>query len=476
MIKYNKISNKRQISYKNILYFFIVCTKINKKWKFRMYLGLVLKKVRESHGLSISDIQKKTGINESQIFKIESGAGIPTDEQIIIFSNIYSISKDELFIQRDSDRLFETTRNLNTIGNSFETAKKKINLNDNCLFVSNKKLQGIATPLESRRYIGSKAKLVDWIFEIVDAETSGIKTATDIFAGTGVVAKRMLSKYECVNINDILFSNNQIYTAFFANKKWNNDKIVSKITEYNLLNAKNLQSNYFSENYGGKYFDYDMAKKIGFIREDIENSKSDLTEKEYAILLASLIYSIDRHANTVGHFEAYIKKPIKKTELDIKQIEVQNFPNAKIFRKDSNTLAKKLKSDLVYIDPPYNSRQYCRFYHVYETLVKWDKPVLYGVAMKPPAENMSRYCTAQAFEAFEDLVENLDAKYLAVSYNNTYNSKSGSSKNKITLKQIEEILNKKGSTKIFAKDYRFFNAGKTDLKNHQELLFITKVK
>ena len=147
-----------------------------------------------------------------------------------------------------------------------------------------------------------------------------------------------------------------------------------------------------------------------------------------------------------------------------------------IYREDSNKLAKEIKSDLVYIDPPYNSRQYCRFYHVYENLVKWDKPILSGVAMKPPAENMSKYCTSKAPEAFSDLVKNLDAKYLAVSYNNTYNSKSGSSKNKIKLEEIEEILNAKGETKKFAKDYRFFNAGKSDLENHQELLYITKVK
>ena len=301
-------------------------------------------------------------------------------------------------------------------------------------------------------------------------------TATDIFAGTGVVAKKMLSMYDNVIINDFLFSNNQIYTAFFKKGEWNKEKILKKLELYNNLDESKLDDNYFSLNYGGKYFDYDMSKKIGWIREDIENSKSELTEKEYAILLTTLIYNIDRHANTLGHFEAYIKKPIKKTELKLKLIDVKEFENLTIYREDSNQLAREIKSDLVYIDPPYNSRQYCRFYHFYETLVKLDKPVLSGVAMKPPAENMSKYCTSQAPKTFSDLIENLDSKYLAVSYNNTYNSKSGSSKNKIELEEIEEVLNAKGKTKKFAKDYRFFNAGKTDLENHQELLYITKVK
>ena len=286
----------------------------------------------------------------------------------------------------------------------------------------------------------------------------------------------MLGMYDNVIINDFLFSNNQIYTAFFKTGAWNKEKILKKIELYNSLDESPLDDNYFSINYGGKYFDYDMSKKIGWIREDIENSKSDLTEKEYAILLSTLIYNIDKHANTLGHFEAYIKKPIKKTELKLRLIDVKEFENLTIYRRDSNELAREIKSDLVYIDPPYNSRQYSRFYHVYENLVKWEKPELVGTAMKPPTENMSKYCSAKAPETFADLIENLDAKYLAVSYNNTYNSKSKSSQNKIQLEEIEEALNKKGETKKFEKDYRFFNAGKTNLENHQELLYITKVK
>lgn len=330
--------------------------------------------------------------------------------------------------------------------------------------------------LESRRYIGCKQKLVDWIFEIIENETKDIRTATDIFAGTGVIAKRMLKLYEKVLVNDFLYSNNIIYKAFFEDSDWSKGKIASKLSEYNSLDSSKIPDNYFSLNFGGKYFDYEKSKLIGFIREDIEKSKPELTEKEYAILLTTLIYNIDKTANTLGHFEAYIKKPIIPSPLNLHMIDAHRFPNSKIFQKDSNELAREIKSDLVYIDPPYNSRQYSRFYHVYETLVKWDKPILIGEAKKPPLENMSRYCNSHAPEAFADLIQNLDAKYLAVSYNNTYNSKSGSSRNKITLEQIEEILNAKGETKRFAKDFRFFNAGKTDLKNHQELLYITKTR
>jgi adenine-specific DNA-methyltransferase len=80
-----------------------------------------------------------------------------------------------------------------------------------------------------------------------------------------------------------------------------------------------------------------------------------------------------------------------------------------------------------------------------------------------------------AKDRLAELAKDLDAKYLVVSYNNTYDSKSNSSKNKITLQEIKNILTSKGKTKVFEKDYRHFNAGNTDFKNHKEYLFVTKV-
>ena len=149
--------------------------------------------------------------------------------------------------------------------------------------------------------------------------------------------------------------------------------------------------------------------------------------------------------------------------------------NFDIYRQDANELVRKVKADVAFVDPPYNSRQYSRFYHVLENITKWEKPELEGVALKPKAENMSDYCKNSAPAAFADLIANIDAKYIVVTYNNTYNSKSTSSKNKITLEEIESILKKKGSTRIEAKEHPYFNAGKTNLENHKEYVFITEV-
>ncbi|MHB1664615.1 MAG: Dam family site-specific DNA-(adenine-N6)-methyltransferase [bacterium] len=329
--------------------------------------------------------------------------------------------------------------------------------------------------LESRRYIGNKSKLANWIIETILTQTENCHSFFDVFAGTANVSKRAFGHFHKVVVNDILYSNNIIYRAFFEVGIYNRKKIEDLIAQYNTLNPNELRKNYFSENFGDKFFDYNNAKIIGYIREDIENRKQNLTEKEYCILLATLIYNIDKIANTVGHFDAYIKKPFQCQKLQLRLIETTDFNGIEIHKENANSLARKITADVAYIDPPYNSRQYSRFYHIYENLVKWEKPQLFGVALKPQPENMSAYCTVNAKNALNELIDNLNVKYIAVSYNNTYISKSNSSKNKIKLEEIEEILKKKGETTVFEHSHNFFNTGKTEFNNHKEFLFITKV-
>ena len=326
--------------------------------------------------------------------------------------------------------------------------------------------------LHNRRYIGNKYKLIEWIFSILDKECKG-KSFTDIFAGTGVVAAVASKHFDEVILNDFLFSNHAIYQAFFDTGAWDQDKIINVIKNYNNINGEDLDENYFSINFGGKFFSKNSAKIIGFVRENIEENRKNLTEREYHMLISSLLYSVDKIANTVGHYDAYFKKESIEDNFFMRPIDPIEVKSASIFREDANSLAKKIKTDIVYIDPPYNSRQYSRFYHVLETLTKWDKPKLHGVALKPEPENMSDYCRVSAKDRFAELVNDINAKYLVVSYNNTYDSKSNSSQNKITLEEIKNILSKRGKTKIFEKDYRHFNAGNTDFNNHKEYLFVT---
>lgn len=332
--------------------------------------------------------------------------------------------------------------------------------------------------IHNRRYTGSKAKLMPWIKELILEHCPEHNSFFDVFGGTGVVSAFMTDTVRRVVINDLLFSNKIIYEAFFSSAKYSKRKINDFLIKYSDINRKTIAENYVSQNFGDKYFEYSDAKLIGLIRENIQKSwvEKKINHREYSILLASLLYSFDRCANTVGHYEAYIKNKGIRSSFCYELIQpLDTNVSFEFYREDANKLCRNISADLAFLDPPYNSRQYSRFYHVMETITKWDKPSLSGSAMKPPEENMSEYCRTSAPQAFADLVENLNVKNIVVTYNNTYDSKSSSSRNKITLEQIRETLERKGRTQVFEKSYRRFNAGKTTTSNHKELVFITRV-
>ena len=335
--------------------------------------------------------------------------------------------------------------------------------------------------IQNRRYTGNKYKLMSWISELIFDNCKDCHSFFDVFAGTGSVTNYLFEKYDRFILNDFLFSNEIIYKGFFSNEKYDISKLNIIKDEYNNIPKNKVKDNYVSTNFGGKYFNEIDAKKIGYIRENISKKlkSNDINEKEYSILLSSLLYSFDKIANTCGHYDAYRKIKNIPESFVFELINPKNYDKNKlieIYRTDSNKLAKEVKCDIAYIDPPYNSRQYSRFYHIMENITQWKKPELFGVALKPKEENMSEYCKTSAPIAFNDLIQSLNAKYIVVSYNNTYDSKSSSSKNKITLEEIENILSNKGETKRFEKKYKAFTTGKTELDNHKEYIFITKVK
>ena len=419
-------------------------------------------------------------LSKSELLAIVLGSGIQgKNVQELAKQVIQKSGKDFLSISVDDLRKFAgigQAKALQIIA-AISLVKRLIQNGDStrqtALAFSN--ANGNSFQLQNRRYIGNKYKLADWIFSILEKECSG-NSFTDIFAGTGVVSAKAATRFKNIILNDFLYSNHAVYKAFFDKGDWDRGKTDRIIEGYNRINGKDLTDSYFSKNFGGKYFSRSSARIIGFVRDDIEKRKTELTEREYHVLITSLLYAVDKIANTVGHYDAYFKKVLVDDTFAMRSPVPILVENVEIYREDANLLAKRIKTDIVYIDPPYNSRQYSRFYHLLETLVKWDKPKLYGTALKPVEENMSDYCRISAKEKLAELVKDLNAKFLVVSYNNTYTSKSSSSLNKITHTEIESILAEKGETKVFEKDYRHFNAGNTDFNNHKEFLFVTKVK
>jgi len=327
--------------------------------------------------------------------------------------------------------------------------------------------------ISNRRYLGNKYKLLNFIKETVEAECQGVTTVADIFAGTGSVASAFADKK--LLVNDLLYFNHVCHIAWFGAEKYDAEKICDLVCYYNAVCP--TEDNYMSENFADTFFSLADCRKIGFIREDIEvNFKNgNINARERAILITSLIYAMDKIANTCGHYDAYFKGASfdKKLELCVPLASNENNPNNQCFNEDANLLVKRTEADLVYIDPPYNSRQYCDAYHLLENVARWEKPPVSGVALKMDRKALkSDYCTASAVKAFEELISDIRARYIVLSYNNMAEKGNERSNAKICDEDIMRILSRKGKVKLFSAQYRAFNAGKTHIKGNEERLFV----
>ena len=328
--------------------------------------------------------------------------------------------------------------------------------------------------IQNRRYLGNKFKLLKAIKELVKKKCGNYSSFIDLFSGTGVVANSFNSNKVKIITNDLLYSNYVIAKSFFEIKK-SPVVLLKKIESLNSI--KTDKANYFSRHFGSKYFTKDNAIKIGAIREKIEKISTNANEK--FVLITSLIYAADKVANTVGHYDAYRENldTRGKLELQVPNMDYSKNKNNKAYCMDSNILANEIKGDVVYIDPPYNSRQYSDTYHLLDNLALWRKPEVFGKAKKMDRSHIkSKYCGKDAVLEFQDLITKLNTKHIIVSYNNTENTKHGRSNAKISFNQIKNILMKKGKTEINQIDFKAFTTGKSKTDNHKEILFYCRVK
>ncbi len=329
------------------------------------------------------------------------------------------------------------------------------------------------TKINNRRYLGNKYKLLDFIKGVVEKECKGINTIADIFAGTGSVASAFSDKK--LITNDLLYFNHLCHIAWFGSEKYDEAKIEDLICFYNAYEPK--KDNYMSKNFANTFFSLADCRKIGFIREDIEKNFSEkkINARERAILITSLLYAMDKIANTCGHYDAYIKGASfdKHLELSIPLASNENNENNQCYNEDANLLVERIEADLVYIDPPYNSRQYCDAYHLLENVAKWEKPEVSGVALKMDRSKLkSDYCTSSATKACEDLISKITAKYILLSYNNMAEKGNGRSNAKISDDDIMRVLSRKGKVKVFSEQYKAFTAGKSNITDNEERLFL----
>jgi len=331
------------------------------------------------------------------------------------------------------------------------------------------------TKINNRRYLGNKYKLLPFIKSVVDSNCFGINTVADIFAGTGAVASAFLDKK--VITNDTLYSNYICHIAWFGSELFSEDKITDYIIYYNSLEIN--ESNYMTNNFSDTYFSRKDCSKIGYIREHIENeySSEKINDRERAILITSLLYAMDKIANTCGHYDAYRKGAefSRSLELSVPVPSQKNNTNNQCYNIDANKLVKIIQADLVYIDPPYNSRQYCDAYHLIENVARWEKPDVTGVARKMDRSSLkSEYCTLKATKTFEELIENINAKYILFSYNNMAEKGNERSNAKISDEDLYRILKNKGEVTVYSENYKAFTTGKSSITGNEERLFLCK--
>lgn len=333
--------------------------------------------------------------------------------------------------------------------------------------------------ISNRRYLGSKTKLLDFIHKTIKKEDISFYSFLDLFGGTGVVADSFNDGKHKIIINDMLECNRCSYNAFFGKEEIDEKKMKKYISSFNKLDI--IEENYFSLNFSETFFSNENCKKIGYIREEIDKLYKEnlLNSREKDYLITSLIYAMDHIANTVGHYDAYRKGGDLNKKLNL-QLLLINKPgmnnNNEIYKMDSNELAKKIKCDLVYIDPPYNSRQYCDAYHLLENVALWEKPDVFGVARKMDRSSLkSKYCENSAPRVFERLIKDLNCKYIIVSYNNMGLKGVGRSQAKISDIDIVRSLEQKGEVVIYETEFNQFTTGKSNIQDHKERLFVCKV-
>ncbi len=325
-------------------------------------------------------------------------------------------------------------------------------------------------------YIGSKYTLLPFLEHVFRQVADGSeKVFCDIFAGTGAVGRHFKKLGLQIIANDLQ------YYAYALNKAYIeiNDppsfaglrkKHGADIAEYRLLFENPAEealafinhlpgvSGFITQNYSPAgdrlYYTRENAENADAIRQAIETWRTEqvITEPEYFYILCALLEAIDQVANTASVYGAYLKK-FKASALKplrLRPLELKNqVSGCRVFQRNANELIAEIECDVLYLDPPYNHRQYGANYHVLETIAAYDSPQLNGVTGMREYPR-SAYCRkSSAREAMEQLIRQARTKHILISYND---------EGVMSLEELQEILSLRGEPKSFQTNYNRFKA------------------
>jgi len=322
-------------------------------------------------------------------------------------------------------------------------------------------------------YIGSKFQLLNWLDEKIKEKTGWAsfenKRVSDIFAGTGVLSYYFRQNNAIVVSNDV-----ELYSSIVTHA-FNQSTFTNKCAE--IINT--LQSELDNELYCNTigmitreyspydknermFFTTDNSKRIDYLRERIETMKGCISENEYKFLLASLIVASDAVSNVPAVYGCYLKKFKAKAEKSLKILPIHKnniSPNSKskTFNKDvlDEDFLSSFESDIVYLDPPYNERQYSKNYFPLNIIAKSPEQLsneqpLRGKTGIPFDCFISPFCRKKEVEtAFDNLFRNLKTKWIFLSY---------SSESIVSKSRMIEIMGKYGIVTVVEKDYKRFKS------------------
>ena len=316
-------------------------------------------------------------------------------------------------------------------------------------------------------YIGSKHSLLDFLQETIDTVTgltdNGEYIFADLFAGTGAVGTAYRKRGYRVISNDIQ------YYSFVLNKHLiENTPEIEYENLYEKLSSLQGVEGFVYKNYcdgsgsGRNYFTDSNGKLCDAIRIELERlyRKGEIDDTLYYYFLASLINSIDKYANTASVYAAFLKhiKRSAKRDMKLEMLPVIDGIRGEVFNEDINKLVRNISGDVLYLDPPYNARQYCTNYHVLETIARYDTPTLKGkTGLRDYTWQKSAFCSKKTVaKAFDDLLANAQFKYIFLSYNN---------EGLMDIDTIKDIMSRYGKYEMFTKSYRRFKADKDENRN-----------
>lgn len=342
------------------------------------------------------------------------------------------------------------------------------------------------------RFIGCKNNLLDNIKTLVEDKCNDSKIFCDIFSGTGTVGSFFKSKYEIIS-NDLLFFSYVMQKGYIELNHIPTfeklDKIVKEKNNYDNVYA--YLNNLNPEEFKGKkiiaerysplgnrmYLTERNAIKIDYMRTTIEEwyNQKLISENEYYYLIACMIQEIPSVSNISGTYGAYLKKWDKRSYKDFQilplEINLNKFNN-KVYNQDGVELLKNISGDILYVDPPYNRRQYLPNYHLLETVARYDEPEVKGITGVRSYDNQkSNWCLkTKVYNELETLMKNSKFKYIILSYN---------SEGLMNKDKIEEIMKKYGKPETYTLieiPYRRFRSRSANAKHNvlEYLFFIEK--